>query len=277
MMNHMVRIQRFSPVDRVFHLFVMVTFMIQAVTGVARLLYATRWGKWMVGLFGGYESATAIHSWVGLLMLVGFAAHIAYVLARVDWRGFPRSLFNADSLLPNFTDLKQLGQRFRWFVGQGPPPKVDRWGYWEKFDYWAVFWGMPLFAVTGLMLMYPVGTSRLMPGWTLNVALLFHRAEALLAIGYLFMVHFLVGHFRRETFPMNEAMFSGSVVLEKEREEKEAWIERLEQEGKLAQMAAAPPKPWFRVVYMVFGYSVVALGLYLLLNLLIYRSYIELH
>jgi hypothetical protein len=125
--------------------------------------------------------------------------------------------------------------------------------------------------------MYPVATSRILPGWTLNVALLFHRAEAILAIGYLFIFHFLVGHFRRRTFPMNEAMFAGSVDVEHEGEEKPAWIERLKAEGKLEKLEAPPPASWFRVVYFIFGYTVVFLGIYLLIVLARYRNYIEWH
>lgn len=54
----------------------------------------------------------------------------------------------------------------------------------------AVYWGMPLLAVTGLALMYPIFTSRFVPGWALNIAVLLHRAEAILAISYIFIVHF---------------------------------------------------------------------------------------
>lgn len=28
---------------------------------------------------------------------------------------------------------------FKWFVGKGPRPIFERWTYYEKFDYWAVF------------------------------------------------------------------------------------------------------------------------------------------
>jgi cytochrome b subunit of formate dehydrogenase len=195
----------------------------------------------------------------------------------VDWKKFPQSLFNEDSLLPNLTDLKQIGQKIRWFFGLGPHPQVDRWAYWEKFDYWAVFWGMPLLGISGLLLMYPLAASRIMPGWVLNVMVLFHRAEALLAMLYIFIIHFTIGHLRRGMFPMNECMFAGSVELEKEREEKPLWIARLQQEGRLEQVAVAGPPLWYRVVYFVFGYTALAVGLYLLLNLIIYRSYIEWH
>ena len=83
----------------------------------------------------------------------------------------------------------------------GPAPRFDRWTYFEKFDYWAVYWGLPLLAVTGLMAMYPLVTSQFLPGWSLNIAVLLHRAEALLAVTYIFVVHFFVGHLRPMSFP----------------------------------------------------------------------------
>ena len=273
-MNDLVRIIRFSAFDRLFHLFIMVTFLTQSVTGMGRLLYQTSWGKSVVNLFGGYDRATAVHKWVGVIMIIGFLVHIAYILAKVEWKDWRRSLFSPDSLVPRLEDLKQAGLKIRWFLGLGPPPAFDRWTYWEKFDYWAVFWGMPLLGVTGLLLLDPLFISRIMPGWTLNVLVLLHRAEAVLAMSYIFIVHFTVGHFRRGMFPMNECMFAGSVEVEKEMEEKPAWIARLGEEGKLEKVAVAGPPRWYRVAYFIFGYTALALGLYLLINLVIYRSYL---
>jgi len=97
---------------------------------------------------------------------------------------------------------------------------LERWTYWGKFDYWAVFWGLPLLAITGLMLIYPMVASRLVPGWALNVAALLHRAEAILAVAYIFIVHFFIGHLRPSSFPLNEGMFSGTVTLENAMEER---------------------------------------------------------
>ncbi|MEW6658703.1 MAG: cytochrome b/b6 domain-containing protein [Thermodesulfobacteriota bacterium] len=276
-MNDQVRIIRFNVFDRVFHVFIMVTFLIQAVTGMGRLLYHTAWGKAVVSLFGGYDGATAVHNTVGILMIIGFVIHLAYVLAKVEWKSWRRSLFDADSLVPRRADAVHLGQKIRWFFGLGPPPSFDRWTYWEKFDYWAVFWGLPLLAITGLPLMYPLAASRILPGWVLNVFVLLHRAEALLAMLYIFIIHFTIGHFRRGMFPMNECMFAGSVELEKEEKEKPLWIARLQEEGRLEEVMVAGPPRWYRVMYFIFGYSAVAVGLYLLINLLIYRSYIEWH
>ena len=276
-MNDQVRIVRFNIFDRLFHVSIMVTFLIQAVTGMGRLLYTTRWGKFVVNLFGGYEGATTVHNTVGILMIVGFVVHIAYILAKLEWKSWPKSLFDEDSLLPRPADAVHLGQKIRWFFGLGPPPAFDRWTYWEKFDYWAVFWGMPLLAITGLPLMYPLAASRVMPGWVLNVLVLLHRAEALLAMLYIFIIHFTIGHLRWGMFPMNECMFSGSVELEKEQEEKPTWIARLREEGKLEKVMVAGPPTWFRVIYFIYGYAALLTGLYLLSNLFVYRNYIEWH
>ena len=210
-------------------------------------------------------------------MIIGFVLHVIYLLGKINWKNLRESIFGPDSLVPNLQDARNLGRRILWFFGLGSAPKLDRWAYWEKFDYWAVFWGLPLLAVTGLMLMYPVATSRILPGWSLNVAGLLHEAEAILAVGYIFIIHFFIGHLRPFSFPMNEAMFAGSVKLKEVMEEKPAWVERLKAEGKLEVSKAVPPAIWYRIIYFIFGYSALAFGVYLLINGIVYSRYIRVH
>lgn len=270
-------IKRFNRNQRLFHFFLMVTFLVQAVTGFSRLFITTPWGRNVVMIFGGFENTRLIHRWAGALMIAGFVVHAIYLITKINWGNLWESIFGPDSLVPNMQDARHLSQRILWFFGLGSPPKLDRWTYWEKFDYWAVFWGLPLLAVTGLMLIYPVQTSRILPGWTLNVAALLHRAEAILAVTFIFVVHFFIGHLRPSSFPMNEVMFSGSVKLEHTMEEKPAWVKRLRKEGKLELSAAKPPALWFRVLYFVFGYAALAFGVYLMISGIRYSSYIRLH
>jgi cytochrome b subunit of formate dehydrogenase len=277
MMRSTMRIRRFNLIDRVFHVLLMLTFLVQAATGLGRLYYPTTWGKRLGGFFGGYDNSLLIHKWVGVIMLIGFIVHTAYLLFKIDWRNPKKSLFGPDSLIPNIGDFVHLGQRIRWFFGMGAAPKMGRWSYWEKFDYWAVYWGMPLLALTGLMLMYPIWSSRWVPGWMLNVAALLHRAEAILAVAYIFIVHFFVGHLRPSSFPMNEAMFSGSIPLEEAKAEKPGWVEGLQQQDGLAAAEANPPAPWYRAAYFLFGYAALAFGVYLLVNAIIYSGHIRLH
>ncbi len=254
-----------------------ITFLIQAATGFSRLFFSTPLGRDLNALFGGYDTSILIHKWIGVLMILGFVFHTLYLLTRLDWKNLGTSLFGPDSLVPNLNDIKHFWQRTLWLFGMGERPRLQRWTYWEKFDYWAVYWGMPLLAITGIVLMYPILASRYIPGWTLNVAVLLHRAEAILAVSYIFIVHFFVGHLRPASFPMNEAMFSGSVPMEELEEEKSGWLEQLKKEGRFESAKVKSPPVFFRVIYYIFGYSALGFGVYLLINGIIYSRYITLH
>ena len=276
-MRPMILLKRFSRTQRLYHLFLMLTFLIQSGTGFSRLFITTNFGRSLSGLFGGYETAIKIHFWVGVLMMTGFTVHIVYLIKRIKRRDLANSIMGPDSLVLGPQDAQHLFQRILWTLGLGSPPKLDRWAYWEKFDYWAVFWGLPLLAITGIMLKFPLLTTLVLPGWVLNITALLHRAEAILAASYIFIVHFFIGHLRPFSFPMNEAMFSGSVHLEEVLKEKPAWVERLKQEGKLEFMITKPPALWYRVVYFIFGYIALGFGIYILVNGIIYGRYIQLH
>ena len=85
----------------------------------------------------------------------------------------------------------------------------DRWTYWEKFDYWAPFWGVTIIGGSGLMLWFPDVTASILPGWVFNVATIAHGEEAVLAAVFLFTVHFFNNHFRPDKFPLDIVMFTG--------------------------------------------------------------------
>ena len=271
-------IRRFNTIDQIFHLVLVITFLVQTATGFSRLFYHTAWGKGLTRFFGGYETTLLIHQGVGILMTLGFVAHIVLLICtRIDWKQPGRSIFGQDSLFPGWRDFKQLGQRLFWFVGSKDQPPTDRWTYWEKFDYFAVFWGLPLLAVTGFMLMFSVTASRFVPGWFLNIALLLHQAEAILAVAYIFIVHFYVGHLRPANFPMNEAMFAGKIPLSSAEDERPEWIERLQSEGRLEELKIDPPSRRFRIAYFIFGYAVMLTGLYLLVYAIAFIRTLHLH
>ena len=65
-------------------------------------------------------------------------------------------------------DRHEFVATMKWFVGIGPRPKYGRWTYWEKFDYFAVFWGIVVIGSTGLTLWFPVFFTRFLPGSFIN-------------------------------------------------------------------------------------------------------------
>ena len=144
-------------------------------------------------------------------------------------------------MMPQPSDVVQFGQQVRWFLGAGPQPRFEHFTYWEKFDYWAVLWGTMLMGAAGLVLWFPMAAARVMPGWMFNVALFVHGAEAALAIGFIFVVHFFNGHLRPGKFPMDLVIFTGSVSDEELREERAGEHARLVGTGTLAELSVPPP------------------------------------
>jgi cytochrome b subunit of formate dehydrogenase len=259
------KIRRFTVTQRLFHFLLVVSFMIQVASGFARMFIETGWGRGLASIFGGYDRALIVHKVSGTFMVLLFLSHLVYLVAVIDWKRFPQSVFGQDTIMPRLSDLRDFIQHIGWFFGVAREPKFGRWGYWEKFGYWAVFWGVVIFGVTGYMLFNPVVTARYIPGWTLNVALYVHREETILAMGYLFIAHFFIAHFRPRRFPMDRAIFDGTLDLEETIEERPDWIGRMKQEGVLErELVVSEPSPVYRVASFAFGYILVGIGLFLL-------------
>ncbi|MGE5840763.1 MAG: formate dehydrogenase subunit gamma [Deltaproteobacteria bacterium] len=268
------RVKRFSVAQRLFHFFLMLSFLTQAATGFSRMYIETAWGRTLADFFGGYQWALTLHKWVGIFMLFLFVVQLIYLLNRIDWRRFPACLQGPDSLLPRLSDIHQAIQHLRWFLGRSEPPQFERWTYWEKFDYWAVSWGMMILGGTGLILAFSLSSTHFLPGWTLNVAFWIHRIEAMLAIAHVFIIHFFVAHLRRHSFPMDRAMFEGTVSLDAARQEKPAWIARLEQDGELEAVLVSKTNRQVPLLSYVIGFTAVCVGLFLLIGGLVNSPFI---
>ncbi len=260
----MSRIRRFTCAQRGFHAVLIVAVVTQAGTGLARLYRQSGWGQALARGLGGAERVLAVHKLAGLVMVALLIAHGVYVLLRIDWSRGTDALRGPDSLVPRRSDLREAAQHVRWMLGRGLAPRFDRWTYWERFDYWAAVWGLCVMGGTGLILYDSVLSTRIVPGWGLNVALWVHRIEATLAMAHLFIIHFFVSHLRRRSFPMDLAMFGGSVALADAREDRPAWIERLERDGELRGRLVQASPPALRAAYYVFGACALSAGLLLL-------------
>jgi nitrate reductase gamma subunit len=120
-------------------------------------------------------------------------------------------LLGPDSMIPSKKDFQDLFQHIAYFLGKGDPPRFGRFAYWEKFDYWAVFWGIAFIGGSGLVLWFPEFLSRFLPGIFFNIAYTIHSDEALLAIGFIFIVHLYNAHFRASVFPLDKTIFTGKI------------------------------------------------------------------
>ena len=256
--------QRFPLLWRIAHLGFALTLMILTLTGMAVFYADSAWAPVVMKAFGGPKVTAVIHRVCATIFAAIFIGHLFYVAVRLgrNWKNF--KIFGPNSLIPNWQDLWDIVAMFKWFIGKAPRPVFDRWTYWEKFDYWAPFWGVTIIGASGLMLWFPALTASYLPGWVFNVATIFHGEEALLAALFLFTVHFFNNHFRPDKFPLDIVMFTGAVSLEEFRREHTVEYDRLVASGELAKyLVDAPSEPMTRGS-KILGFTLIAFGLILL-------------
>jgi cytochrome b subunit of formate dehydrogenase len=254
--------RRFTRAERIMHVLLMLSFVGCALTGLPLLYSAKPWAGVLARLLGGFQAAGAVHRVCAFVMLGTFACHLVVLVRRaVANKDFMGLFWGSDSMVPQPQDAVDLYRNFKWFLGLGPRPQFDRWTYWEKFDYWAVFWGMAIIGGSGLLLWFPVSFAHLLPGWMFNLATLVHGEEALLAVGFIFTIHFFNSHLRPEKFPMDTVIFTGRISEHELRHERAVEYERLVREGRLAAEEAPPPTLESRAFGWFVGGVALLLGI----------------
>jgi cytochrome b subunit of formate dehydrogenase len=275
---------RFVPFERFLHFLVVTSFLLLVITGMPLKFYYTDWARALFAVLGGAQTARTLHRFGALVTFLYFGLHVASLVGkawkgrksvrdpadgRLRWKRLWGVWFGPDSMMPTWQDWTDFVAHNKWFFGKGPRPQFDRWTYWEKFDYFAVFWGVFIIGTSGLVMWFPELFTRLMPGWIINIALIIHSDEALLAAGFIFSIHFFNTHFRIEKFPMDTVIFSGRVSKGEMLHERKRWYDRLVEQGRLDQHRVRDEWLRWRNIARSFGYFFFGLGVLLLL-LIIY-------
>ena len=260
-------VRRFDAINRGLHLAMMMSFMGLAATGLPLYFSEVPWAAWLSHAVGGFEAAGHLHRFFATVMLTTFAAHVARLLYKTVVSR-ENILWGPSSMMPQPRDVAEFVAHVRWFVGRGPRPRFEHFTYWEKFDYWAVFWGMAIIGGSGLVLWFPALFARVLPGRIFNVALLVHGEEALLATGFIFLIHFFNGHFRPDKFPIDIVIFTGAVTEHELREDRPAEYDRLVAEGRLEVITVPPPTAAMVRYGRIVGGLALTTGVVLLLLML---------
>ncbi len=253
--------RRFDAWNRLLHGLLMLSFLGLAFTGLPLLFSDARWAPGLSALFGGARAAGVLHRVFASLLIACFTLHVMRLMHRLFVQKDLGILWGPASMTPQPRDVREMIAHLRWFLRLGARPRFDHFTYWEKFDYWAVFWGMGVIGSSGLVLWFPEFFSRFLPGSWFNVALLIHGEEGLLAAGFIFTVHFFNSHLRPEKFPMDPVIFTGRVAREELIEERPAEYERLGAERRLEAHEVAEAPPWLPTLGKGVAVVAVALGL----------------
>ncbi len=224
---------RFDLHQRIQHWLMLVSVILLAITGWPIRAAVLGPSAGLVAIFGGAEGAALMHRVAAVMMAVSAVYHLIYLTVMLARRGLvPR-------MIPTPQDVKDVFGNLAFLLGLKPePPRFDKFSYAEKFDYWAVFWGVAIMGGTGLVRWFPAAFSAYVPGWALRAAEVAHGEEATLASLALFVWHFYNVHLRPSVFPMNWTWLTGRISLKVMHEEHGGEYERTY--GKGAKVPDAP-------------------------------------
>jgi cytochrome b subunit of formate dehydrogenase len=192
---------RFNLFHRIIHALVILSFTGLCATGLPLSFAGQAWAHSLIRSLGGLDAARRLHRECAVVTGIYVALHLGYLLVKGRGCGWP--------LLPGTKDFRECRDLWKWFLGKGPKPAFKRFSFMEKFDYWAVFWGVLFIGFSGLVLWFPLFFSGFLPGSIFNWAKIVHAEEAVLAAAYIFAIHFFNTHLKPGKFPMDPAMFTG--------------------------------------------------------------------
>ncbi len=204
--------ERFSMNFRTQHIVLMVSCVILIITGLPLKFHEARVSQLFFDLIGGVQMSTLIHriGAVGLIAVGGY--HLLYLLL------FREGRRNFLALLPGPRDATDFFQMLRYFLRRtDEKPRFGRFSYVEKFDYWAVYWGMVIMIGSGLILWFLETSLRFMPKFAADIAREAHSDEGLLATLAIIIWHFYNVHLNPESFPMNWTFWTGTLTEEEMR------------------------------------------------------------
>jgi cytochrome b subunit of formate dehydrogenase len=213
-------IERFNIIFRLQHIVMFTTFLLLSFTGLGLKFAHEPQGLssiW-IRVWGGAETAGLIHRIAGIAMLLDFISHVIYLIYLLSTK---KMTFNLKTtIIPLPKDIFDLIKNLMYFLGLSKEkPRFGKFSYLQKFDYWAVFWGMFIIGSSGLALAFPMQASHLFPefttGWIWQLLGIMHSDEALLAIVFILFWHFYNEHLKPEVFPMSWVWITGKISTER--------------------------------------------------------------
>jgi len=211
-------ITRFDVHQRIQHYALMGSFIVLAVTGFLRGFPDWPTFQWFTSIFGGVEVLRLVHDVAAFVMIADGIYHLGYIAY-----GYFVKHKSPAAMFPKWKDLKDILHSVLWIFGMyKKEPQYDHFQYGQKIDYWAIFWGMPVMVITGIFMMFPSVFAPYIGGQWLAVMATAHRDEAILAVGFILIVHMYYGHLQTTAFPVNTVMFTGKMLKSKYRQ----WFRR---------------------------------------------------
>ncbi len=257
-------VQRFSPWQRFLHILMMSSFLLLASTGLPLKFSHSEIAYWIATNLVNLHVMAIAHRVGAVMTFTYFGLHIGSLFYWAFVKRERGIFWGPNSLMPSMRDLRDLIGHIKWFFGAGDQPRFGRWTYWEKFDYFAVFWGVAVIGSSGLVLWFPELFTKILPGWTINLAHIVHSEEALLAVGFIFTVHFFNSHLRPGKFPLDPVIFTGRVAVHDLAYERPEEFALIEAQGGIETVIVPEIPVWRKRILLTLAWTGFSIGITLL-------------
>lgn len=206
------RYQRFTVAQRLQHGLLALSFTTLVLTGMPLRFPQVDWLRAMNLALGGLEVSRYAHRVAAVVLIGTWIWHTLYLVYRWHKAGYTLQSW---TMWPSRKDLRDFIEVSKYYLGLAKEePKYGRFQFREKFDYFAVYWGMPIMVFSGLVLWFPIYWGNRLPEIGLSMAYIAHSDEAVLAFLTIVLWHFYNTHFNIDTFPMNPVFYSGTLTRE---------------------------------------------------------------
>lgn len=199
--------KRFTKGQTIGHLVLTISFITLTVTGFALRYPESWWARLIFFDNNAFELRSEIHRISGLVLVAVTIVNALYIVLTKSGR---QELW---ALTIKWKDVKDLFHNLAFIIGiRKDEPKFDRYGYSEKMEYWGLWWGSLLMAVTGFCMWFANDFLQHFPKIWLDIAALIHFYEAWLAVGTIVIWHFYYMIFDPEAYPMNWSWVTGNIT-----------------------------------------------------------------
>ncbi|HEX6083473.1 MAG TPA: cytochrome b/b6 domain-containing protein [Thermoanaerobaculia bacterium] len=197
-------VERMNRTQRIQHFLLVLSFFTLVVTG-----FALAWpDSFFATITFGEGVRRIVHRVAAVVMLLVGAYHVWYMVFTKEGRQGLKDFWFS------FKDAKDAAGVMKYYLGLSRVhPKMGRFTYAEKAEYWALVWGTIVMGVTGLMLWFEVQVSSWLnlPRWWVDVALLIHFYEAILATLAIIIWHLYAVIFDPDVYPVSWTWYDGKM------------------------------------------------------------------
>ncbi len=221
---------RMTANERLQHGALLVSFTLLVVTGFMLRYPEAPWVALLRGLSRrSFELRSLVHRISAVVLVAASLYHAGYLAFTARGRQLVRDLWWRRQ------DLRDAIGMVRYNLSLSTEkPRLDRFSYIEKSEYWALVWGTAVMTFTGMIMWFDNTFIGLLTKLGYDVSRAIHFYEAWLATLAILVWHFYFVIFNPEAYPMNTSWLTGTLSEREMEEEHPLELERMREAARTA-------------------------------------------